>query len=376
MINLIVIMTIFAMPDSYLLRTAEALEQVQEDIPIMVQAGEMVAKRITTGGKLYAGGNPALVSEVTGRAGGLMLITNLPEKVNTETDAVLFFADTEHPVPQNASVPGGCWVIFGADQPISGTITFLIKDYGISPTLTMAIYAWMLTGELISACTRLGKMPVLYESIGLYGGIPRIQKYHANNIFWHDKHEVPPIPPGVLAKDYAIRISSMLRRCEANHRKDFDTVGAWVAEAKKAGKNLIMYSMGHLFPDEIRKTAIGTLFRSEVWNAGFTYLPEPKDTYNPGDVIIHIGYQHPPRNMLERAKSAGAKAVYVAPYMDRDFPTGNDTIWIDPMWPFADACVPIPGYDIPALPASGVANSAIAWEIYRTSCIHIEKSSQ
>jgi len=76
--------------------------------------------------------------------------------------------------------------------------------------------------------------------------------------------------------------------------------------------------------------------------------------------------------MLERAKSSGAKAVYIAPYMDRDFPTDKDTIWIDPMWPFGDACVPIPGYDVPALASSGVVNAAIAWELYRVSCEHIK----
>ncbi|MGC9053104.1 MAG: hypothetical protein ACP5KS_04385 [Candidatus Hydrogenedens sp.] len=317
-----------------------------------------------------------MVSEVTGRAGGLMLTTTLPEKINTDSDAVLFFVDTEHPLPEEATTPGACWVVFGITQTIPGVTTLLMHDYGLSPTLTMAIYAWMFTGELVSACTRLGKMPVLFESIGLYGGILRQQKYQGNHIFWHDTHAVSPILPGVLAKDYAMRVSAMLRRCEQQHRADFDTVGLWVAEAKKAGRTLTMYSMGHIFPDEVSKTSIGSLFRSEVWNAGFSYIPEPKDVYSRGDVVIHIGYQHPPRNMLERAKNAGAKSVYVAPYMDRDFPTDKDTVWIDPMWPFGDACVPIPGYDVPALASSGVVNGAIAWELYRVSCEHSKKLPQ
>ena len=32
-------------------------------------------------------------------------------------------------------------------------------------------------------------------------------------------------------------------------------------------------------------------------------------------------------------------------------------------WP--DACVPVPGYDIPVLPACGIVNAAIAREIHR-----------
>ncbi len=365
-----IVMLVVNESNSYLLQTANALDNAKRDIPSMVQAGEQVARRIVAGGKLYAGGNSALVSEITGRAGGLMLISNLPEEMDRHTDAVVFFVDGEHPLPKEATETDTCWVVFGATQPIAGTQTILMQDYGLSPTLTMAIQAWMFTGELISACTRLGKMPVLYESIGLYGGIPRIQKYQGNNIFWHETHQVSPIPAGSMAEEYANRVSAMLRRCEAKHRSDFYTVGKWVSEAKKAGHSLTMYSMGHLFPDEVAKTAIGNLFRSEVWNAGFSYIPEPKDVYAKGDVVIHIGYQHPPRTMLERSQSAGAKAVYVAPYMDRDFPTDENTVWIDPMYPFSDACVLINKYDIPALASSGVINSAIAWEIYRMSCVH------
>lgn len=372
MISLIMVVTVLtgALSDSYLLRTADALDRMKEDIPIMVKGADSVAKRIVAGGKLYAGGNPALVSEITGRAGGLMLTTGLPEKINVDTDAIIFFVDSDHLLPSESSAMGACWVVLGVTQPVEGATTLMMRDYGISPTLTMAIQAWMFTGELISACTRLGKMPVLYESIGLYGGILRQQKYQGNNIFWHDTHQVPQISAGLLATEYANLVSAMLRRCEARHRSDFDTVGEWIADAKKTSRTLIMYSMGHLFPDEVGKTAIGSMFRSEVWNAGFSYIPEPKDVYAKGDVVIHIGYQHPPRTMLERAENAGAKAVYVAPYMDRDFPTDENTVWIDPMYPFSDACVPIDGYDIPALASSGVINSAIAWEIYRMSCVH------
>ncbi|MCX8063559.1 MAG: hypothetical protein N3G21_00105 [Candidatus Hydrogenedentes bacterium] len=378
MVSALVISVIFAvaMPESYLLRTADALIRAQEDIPAMVQVAEMVANQIAAGGKLYAGGNPALVSEVSGRAGGLMLITSLQERAKLDGDAVLFFADAEHPISLKDLSTKVCWVVFGVTQPVQGANTLPMRDYGLSPTLTMAIQSWMFIGELISACTRLGKMPVLYESIGLYGGIPRQQKYQGKNIFWHEEHQVPQISPGTLAREYALRVSAMLRRCEEKHRSDFERIGIWVAEANKAGHNLRMYSMGHLFPNEVNTTAIGRLFISGVWNAGFSYIPEPNDQFYRGDVIIHIGYQHPPRTMLERATSAGAKAVYVAPYMDRDYPTDSDTVWIDPMYPFGDACVPISGYDIPALPASGVVNAAIAWEIYRVACVHGAKPKQ
>ena len=36
---------------------------------------------------------------------------------------------------------------------------------------------------------------------------------------------------------------------------------------------------------------------------------------------------------------------------------------LNPQWPLADACVEIPGYDVPALPESGVVNAALYWSI-------------
>jgi hypothetical protein len=37
------------------------------------------------------------------------------------------------------------------------------------------------------------------------------------------------------------------------------------------------------------------------------------------------------------------------------------------MWPWADAVVPLEGYDVPILPASGIVNAAVAWDIYRVT---------
>jgi len=41
---------------------------------------------------------------------------------------------------------------------------------------------------------------------------------------------------------------------------------------------------------------------------------------------------------------------------------------INPHWPIADACIPVPGYDVPILPASGVINAAIYWAIRAEQC--------
>ena len=54
-------------------------------------------------------------------------------------------------------------------------------------------------------------------------------------------------------------------------------------------------------------------------------------------------------------------------FKDRDFTQDPNVIWIDPMWNWADGCVPIENYEVPILPASGIVNSAIAWDIYEST---------
>jgi hypothetical protein len=356
-----------AQPGSYLIKTAEALEGARADIPGMQAMSEDVAKRICAGGKLYAGGNPALISEMSGRAGGLMLTAALGDTQPTAADAVMYFADAEHPFPQPLAGSGAAVVLFGAEAAGVHAVPPLTNARGLSPTLQMAIQGWLFTAELIAACTRQEKMPVLHETIGLYGGIPRMRQYQEAGVFFHTDLSVPRIAIGKISGEYIERLGAILRRCEKENRSNFDRAGQWAGVALRNGGMPRMYSMGHLFPDEVEKTAIGDSFVSAAWNAGFSYIPYPRDTYGKGDILIHVGYQQPPLPMLQDGKTAGAKTVYVSVHPDRDFPTGTSNIWIDPMWPYTDACVYLPGYDIPALPASGIVNAAIAWEIYRAT---------
>jgi len=351
---------------SHLESTARAVDMAHADIGTMVPVAERTAKLLTEGGRLYAAGQPSLVSEITGRAGGMMMIKPLGTATPAEGDVVLYTPELGVELPEVLRDTKALVVAFGA--PVTGHDwpVFLnhAHETGLSPTFANAIPAWMFTGELVAALTRLGKMPTMYETIGAYGGYARIAKYKSGEIAYHDDCTVPPCAPGVLAGRYADTVIAMLHRIEKEERAQLDKAGTWVREAKKSGKQLFMYSMGHLFPDEVGKTDIGKLFQSAGWNAGFR-VPHPEDNYHEGDLAVHLCYQHPTDALLRKARPADARVVYVSLYADRDFTKDDGVIWIDPMWNWADACVPLEGYDIPVLPASGVVNGAIAWEIYR-----------
>jgi hypothetical protein len=351
---------------SCLERVAKALELARADIGAMVPAAEQAAKLLADGGKLYSAGQPSLVSEITGRAGGLMMIKPLAAAAPTPGDVVLYTPEPGVETPEALRDTKAMVVMLGAptagqDGPVFANHA---TETGISPSLANAIPAWMFMGELVAALTRLGRMPVIYESIGAYGGYPRMAKYKSGEIAFHDDCTVPPCAPGVIANAYAGTVAAMLRRVEKEERARLDKAGAWVREARKGQKQLFMYSMGHLFPDEVGKTDIGRLFQSAGWNAGFR-AAHPEDSYHDGDLAVHICYQHPTDALLRKARPAGARVVYVSLFADRDFVRDDGVIWIDPMWNWPDACVPLEGYDVPLLAASGVVNGAIAWEIYR-----------
>lgn len=353
-------------PESYLLRLVRALECGEADVPGMVPLAEAAAARLARGGRLWAGGNAALVSEISGRAGGFMMIRPLGNHTPATDDVLLFFSGPEKQKPPEQE--GALQIQFGGVNPPAETefIPNHAAACGLSVTLADTVQAWLFTGELIAALTRLGKMPVIYESIGAYGGNPRIQQYRNGEIPFHDNHEVTPVEAGAISKRFVEITTEKARRAAWEEHAKMARAAAWAVEAQTAGRNLFMYSMGHLFPDEIEKTAIGKYFRSAVWNAGFRH-PAPSDTYAEGDLAVLIGYQHPAEELLARARPAGARVVYLSLYPSREYRSDPDVIWIDPMWDWADACVFIEGYDVPLLAASGLMNGAIAWEIFRMS---------
>lgn len=360
-------------PESYILRVASAVEQAGEYSAsvngAMTQSAHDAAKRLIVGGKLWAGGNPAFVSELCGRAGGVMFIQSLGDNTPGAGDVVLYGLPGGPPIPETAIQSGALVVAFG-DGSIDGVpnvFSGYAADYAISPTLASIVPAWIYTGNLIEACAQRGKMPVTYETIGLPGGHPRIQQYQAKGVFWidYDASEWDVKGPLQLGAKYARSVAGILRRVEEEDREKLNRAGEWAARSLADNKTVYMYCMGHFVPDEAAKSEIGSRFKIAAWNSGFTTLKPPDDEFSPGDLAIHIGYQHPPYGLYERARPDGAKIVYVDVLEHRDWKSDPNAIWIDPMWPWDDAVVTLPNYDIPMLPPSGIVNSAIAWEIYR-----------
>lgn len=359
---------------SYLARTAAAVEAIRADVPAMAEAADVAAERLVEGGQLWAAGHPGLVSEVAGRAGGFIFHRPLGNNEAAAGDVVLYMPAPGEDVPSGLIPQARTIVTIGPDTaPIPGPcFPAHGGPHDVSYTIAATASAWVFLGELTGALTRLGHMPVMYETIGAVGATMRNTRLQEAGSPFHTGMDVPPVAPGVLGGRYIDAVTSMLRRLERAHRHDLNQAGAWAAAAKADGATLYMLSMGHLFPGEVGESAIGTLFESAPYYAGFRTWAVPDLPYGPGDVVMHIGYQHPPSPLLARVRERGGRAVYLSILGDRDYARDPDVIWLDPMWTWPDSCVEVEGYEIPILPASGVVNAAVAWELYRLTMLGLD----
>jgi len=360
---------------SYLARTVAAVEAIRADLPAMAEAADIAAEQLVAGGQLWAAGHPGLVSEVAGRAGGFIFHRPFGNNEAAAGDVVLYMPAPGEDVPDGLNPQGRTIVTIGpGTAPVPGP-SFAAHGgpHDVSYSIAATASAWVFLGELAAALTRRGKMPVMYETIGAVGATMRNTRLQEVGAPFHQGLEVPPVAAGVLGGRYIDAVTGMLQRLERAHRHDLNQAAAWAATAKQDGATLYMLSMGHLFPGEVGDTAIGTLFESAPYYAGFRTWAVPDLPYGPGDVVIHIGYQHPPSPLLGRVRERGARAVYLSVLRDRDYAGDPGVIWLDPMWSWPDSCVAVEGYEIPILPASGVVNGAVAWEIYRLTQLELDK---
>ncbi len=341
--------------DDYLLRLQNRITgQARSNVAVISKLAGPASTRFVAGGSLWvAGRQPDFIAEACGRAGGLMTIAPLGQQRPGTNDTILY------------AVPGALnredlgridnWRRQGAFVVVFGSTAGLYRELFPIDTVANVMDLWTWTGEFVAACTRLGKMPVLYQSYGLPGGPERGKKYEGKK--FHDDLTVSPVPSGVLAHEYLSRIERMLARIHESQMPKLIQAGQWSRQAKSAR----ILVTGHMFPrhaQDPRTTAVNDVVAVPAW--------EDKDLLDASrlpDFVLYLGYQFAPRKLLEQAKANGLKLVYTDVEPAQPPQPGPNILYIDPGWPLPDACVNVPGYDIPILPASGVIQAAIYWTI-------------
>lgn len=355
----------------------EAIRGMVAQLDTYSRLAEMAAPHVATTGDLWLAGDRGFVLEGLNRAGGLMLVREMKE------------APAPAPDTMTAAIPPLPVIIYGAftpDAPGSelqsdqaeavkrlsiGRMVLLVTPRGIWPNErgvdigdmhsvdglplgapVVTAHLWTFTAELVSALTRLGKLPPMYQSVVVPGGRERNAGHL--KLQW-EPGPVEPIREGLLGREYLARVANSLRRLKVSQAEKFAEAGRLAADTAAAGHTVWYGSLGHL-PPELPSTSgdpglVKPLAMSNPDKLG--------EFVKPGDLILYVGYYEPWGPWVETAHELGAKIVtVVSGTPERRAEDMGADINIDGCWAYGDAVVDVPGYDIRVLPPSGVVASA------------------
>lgn len=342
--------------DSYLSCLGKTITSAGSNLPAITKSAEQAAGDFLFGGNLWAAGRQAdFISEACGRAGGLMSITPLGKQSPTNRDVILFAVPGQLDADDSQLVER--WQKLGARVIPFDSPAGVFKNQFPLDTVANVCELWTWTGEFVAACTRLGKMPVLYQSYGLPGGPERGKKYQGKKV--HDDLTIQPIAPGVLGRAYLDQVGTMLAAIEKSQMPKILQAAKWWRETTSNSTTILV--TGHMFPRHAldpRTVPCGKFVAAPAWED-----KELLDPASPPQFVLHLGYQFAPQKLVDRAKASTVKLVYSTVQPAQPPEPASNVLYLDPGWPLTDGCVRVPGYDVSILPASGVIQAAIYWSI-------------
>lgn len=366
-----------------------AAEQAAERMA--VSSSSVVNGRLSEGGRLLVSYMPeapassnSFAEEARTRAGGMTMVNYARPGSRMGPRDVLLIDDLGLDTEQRknhmreARKAGALVILFGSASSQLSSEADISIDTGLPPGTAPAVHfdglpgaicpaaptaniaaLWIFTGELVAACTRLGKMPAMFLSVLAPGGWDWFNSYKSQ--YFHTDITVDPVPSGQLGSAYLTE----MRRCLQGLRDQataLQAAGEMLAAALEAGGTARVVAIGsHHLPGQFGLSGDpGRLDASSTW-------PTQLEEMAPGDALLFIGYfDLPPWSDLESFREAGFPSIWVTGGREVASLNPQPREWeihIDPFWTFGDYCVEVPGYPIGILPPSGVIQTAALWMI-------------
>lgn len=376
---------------------------VDRDMPTITAAAELAAERWIGGGQLTCDGEPGLRAELSHRAGGL---GDFSAKPPAEGDVVLYAMGVrtrEQPDAatllqdqlarcralreQGATVVGlasmaqlqqlnlheqalqACHALLDNHAPADdGLWTQPQTGKSLVPTFVTAnaVVAWTWCAELVAACTRQGRMPVVLQSVMVDGARPRNLAVKGQR--FHDPHQVPAMEKGVLGHGYLRELQQVLLNVGTQSWPALAQAAQAMTQVLLDGDRVLVYAAGHYPPYH----HAGQLAADPALYAPMNLLRKGLTVQETTarDYVLAIGYSWLPGDKLwgkpELFDEAARGVCYIiTTYQDPGVAQQEDArkIVVDQQWPQGDALVEIPGYDVRFGPPSGVTSMAIFWAI-------------
>jgi uncharacterized phosphosugar-binding protein len=365
--------------------------QAQEALPEITRAGEGAAARLAAGGRLYvACARHDFVSEARVRAGGLMCINEYRrgQRLSPEDAVVVGWSnitpEQDLALVRELSASGAFVIGIGPKSGRSATAAFLSEvdvhlDSSTSadddarrpfggeayPFISLKNLAllWAFTGEMTAALTRQGIMPAFYQSVLVPGARERNRRHEGKQLV--HSPTIPPVPPGQLGRNYLVGLGRSFRSLRDEEAGTIDRVARTCLEVKTSGNRIHAWLISHFpYHQPGMPGDPGFFEQLEKISGEVPTTTKLEKTLQSGDLFFFLGYYRRPAEAYQVARRAGASIVEVVVGLD-DAPLKEPTPdhIIRPWWPYGDALVSVPNYDIRILPSSGIVQASIYWAV-------------
>ena len=378
----------------YLRQARDRLAKLEKSISKLAAMGQKMAEPLLAGGALFTPPTTSWFgSEYGGRAGGFMGLHSADYVPKNDGDVAFFAlpdprrssASTQELLGKLAASPARLFVVGNsAELPkslskriagITGGDLATQGEYGwgdFSPLVgfrEFELFArmWITTGELITACIRAGKMPVIWMSVWLEGAFVRNASFinHGNTRepwaypMFHENRYIPPLEPGYAGHAFVTALTTVHERLEAQLPL-LRRAGAWMAAAQRGGHQIHAMAVGHAYP-KILEIVKPEQYPIKWWPPVSDLRRAVPMEIGKDEVVLHLGYAPVDIGDIERIVSRGVKLIYTTPYGRpaalKDHP---NLLWFELPWRPTDATVDIPGYSVRILPTSS-SSQALAY---------------
>ena len=369
-----------------------AIDKIDKDMPAITSSAEAAARLYVEHDYVIESyGDHGVVGEACGRAGGIMRMgsgghflagrDSVIVLVSLRSDAMDRITDALGQAPDRAE---RYVVLLGQPDLIEP-----VKAAGIRvdaahanhaaaheglfrtadgahrvPTspVTSTILMWTWTGEFVAACTRLGKMPVMYQAHAVEGGEER--SHRLRELRFHPE-KPQPVDAGKAGHEYLAELRIDLQKVHDGELADIGAAAALAVEALRADRGVYAFLHGHLMLHDQVEYPTSTGYFTQ-YNDGW-FGPKEGVELQPEDVVLCIGFDRRYHTWQFNEWDDGARAQgAILIWSFTDYKTEETRgvaelgeLYINQHWDYGDAVVLIPGYDVKILPTSGVIGQAL-----------------
>lgn len=385
-------MSEYSLSTGFFTQLLVGVEDARRALPQMARISDEVAGLLVDGGRLFiASTGPDFVSEGFVRSGGLMMLEECgPDGVGPGAGdvAILGWCNVE-PEAEGALlenlVGSGAYVVGIGPGGAFAAETFLHKSLSLSAVLNAfdgafypltslqnLVLLWAFTGELVAALTRRGQMPTLYQSVLVPGARQRNEQRQQRR--FEVEHDIPALAPGLLGGSYLDRLGDCFRAVADRETAAIEQVARAGIDALGQGCRIHAFLISHFPVHQWGAPGDRRLMQKLVQVHGETpALAELETEFAAGDLFFFLGYFNRPNEAYALARR---RKVTIAEVITG--PQATDELVADfvirPWWPYGDALVAVPNYDIEILPASGIVQAAIYWAVVGTMHLQMARA--